>query len=173
MPLQCFQAMYWPGDGVLNGTPPANPGQYPAWQAAVVCGSLLLIAFGGAPVSMAAVMVIPRAWSQALYRRSVAWWRLVPVRVRLFIAVMRVIWSPAFATAMTSVKTVASGTLGNAREPNVWGPLGNRMGATPGVGENVWRHLQATEQYGPVPVRQRHARNLALELAFYGLKELT
>lgn len=169
--------MYWPGDGLQGSTPPPS-WQYPAVQSIVVSAFCFLLLIAGHPAPMLALALPPfgeiaRLRFKACQRWLNNFWRRhVRIRPRLLFRLVRLLYSSEFDRALTAVWAVAGGTLGDVREPNVWGPLGNRMGATPGVGENLFRHMLAVEEFGSTPVRQGHKRNLCLEMAFYGIKEL-
>lgn len=180
MALQCLQAMYWPGDGVQGQAPPPTSWQYPMVQAAIsgVFCYLLMIAGHPAP---ALAFLLPPIWNERFRLRRKAcrrwfnnFWRAhVRIRPRLLFRLVRLLYSKQFDQALKAVTEVAGGTHGDIRDPNVWGLIGNRMGQQPGTGENLWRHMLATELYGHSPVRQKHKRNLVLEMAYYGIKELT
>jgi hypothetical protein len=164
MPLQCMQAMYWPGDGLVNNVPPPQTG----WQsiAAVAAGAglaIFLVLCLGTPYALAFVPVWPQAVIQAV-------WRRVPARVKVLLAVIRLVFGPEFSRATKAVREVNGMGIKTHEQ---WGEIGARAGRYPGIGENVFRQLRAAELYDEDHVRfgDMHVRNLALELAHFAIKE--
>lgn len=168
---------YWPGDGVGGPPPPAAGSGYSPLYAGVVVGTVLLwcLAVALSPsVSVWAVAVpwpLLRAWGLAVWGRVRPWvWRHCPLRVRLLWLVATLLYrTDAFDRACTAVRCVAVEP--GMRTRRVWGEIGQRVGQVPGVGENVFRHLAATEYYGAEPFGRLHHRNLLLELAYVALKD--
>lgn len=176
MALQALQSIYWPGDGQVNAVPVTTT-QYPAWQAAVTAGALVLAAIAGMPMPLAVATVTQASGERTPLERLVkrGWQVSTPLRRRvpdrwwLLLRLVRVLWSPEFDRARAAVRQVA--VTPGMRESRMWGAIGQRAGAVPGVGENVFRHLLALEHYGAAPGRQGHVRDTALQLAYLALKD--
>lgn len=148
------------------------------WGSVITGSCMLLAAIAGVPMPLALATVAQattreRPWWQRLEKRCWQWStpyrKRIPDRWWLLWRLARLLWSPEFERARQAVRQVA--VTPGMRESRMWGAIGNRAGATPGLGENVFRHLLALEHYGPVAPRQGHVRDAALELAYLALKE--
>lgn len=172
---------YWPGDGVGGSTPPPSTGTGYSRAAAFAVGGtsafLFLLAALYQPafgVFWAGVAPLPwpllRSWVWAgLCASARASWPYLSLRWRVLWRVVQVLYSPEFESARDAVQQVAVAP--DMRTRKVWGEIGQRVGRVPGIGENVFRHLAATERMPPKPFGRLHERNLALELAHLALKE--
>lgn len=166
---------YWPGDGITSGpSPSTNTGWFsaPSLGAAGI-GFLWFLLLFMQPGLAAVPPFLPgdlRPWLWRMLTWAVTrMWPWLPLRWRLVWRVILVLHSPGFERARTAVQTVA--VTPGMRTKHVWGEIGQRVGQLPGVGENVFRHLRATELMGEPVFGQMHLRNLALELAHLALKD--
>lgn len=171
---------YWPGDGVGGTPPPATGSGYSPLHYGLTAGVVVLwwlVALLQPPVGAWALAALPlpwpvlRSWLLAAWARLRPWvWRHCSLRVRLLWVVADLLYrDDAFTRACLAVQHVAVEP--GMRERRVWGEIGQRVGQVPGVGENVFRHLAATEYFGAQPFGRLHHRNLLLELAYVALKD--
>lgn len=155
MALACCRSMYYPGDGIVNNAPkPAS--LYKSWESGVIH------VFVGVP---------PLPPSVRHYLRDV-WTRLrrrVPERVFLVFKLISLLYGPEWGKAKAAVWAAAKDAP-NMRDTDAWGEVGRRMGEHPGVGENVYRHLFALDQYGFEPFKGNEI-DIRLNLAWLALKE--
>jgi len=159
-----LKELYWPGDGA--GEPPPVSTLYLRSLATGAGLGLLFYLNTGSPVSFAFLPFSFRLTKQQRQRLN-AIIKGIPERLWLSFLLFWLIWSPDYTKARAAVRAVAIRPDLNGR--HMWGKIGT-LAQQANDGENLYRHQLACVEFGAVPHRKKHVRNLALELAYYALK---
>lgn len=127
---------YFVGDGIVNPPTTVYVAPYPQHQSVIVCAGFL-----------------PLPWVEHFWKKLKLLWMVV-----------KIVFGHEFGRALDIVQDVAhTEGMNNGK---AWGVVGQQAGKIAGVGENMFRHLLATQKWGPEVLGNRDLRDLSLQLAY-------